>query len=188
MGLGWANRAQSYRGADPPPLHLPTGPYRIRHPEGSGHLVGSGHPTDWTRKHRPHLQPTREQVVSDTGSSPGQGMGRRRSSSGLDVGSESARGGQTESGAILLHGISFASWKKGWRSPRSTLSAYLAWSREKSWLGSTPSFKPALQGSWVRPGVVFFPCARHGFTCPGWGPVLAQAWGIPHRGHGAKGE
>lgn len=112
----------------------------------------------------------------------GQPQARRwkgdRSSSGLGVGSESARRGQRV-GVILLRGILFASWKKGWRSPRSTLCAYPARSRDKSWLGSTPSFNPALQGSWVRPGVVSFPCARHGSTCPVWGPALVQAWGIP---------
>lgn len=90
-------------------------------------------------------------------------------------------------GVTLLHGISFVSWEKVWRSPRSTLCAHPAWSGEKSWLGSTFSFNPALQGSWVRPGVLSFPCARHGSTCPGWGPVLAQVWDIPPRGRGAKG-
>lgn len=97
----WAGlmEPRATRGAEPPPLHLSTGPYRIRHPEGSGHLAGSGHPTDWTRlKHSPHLQLTREQVLGDTGSAPGEGMERGRSSSGLGVGSESARMGQTESG------------------------------------------------------------------------------------------
>lgn len=60
--------------------------------------------------------------------------------------------------------------------------------RRAGWDPHPPSFNPALQGSWVRPGVVSFPCARHRSTCPGWGPVLAQARGIPHHGPGANGE
>lgn len=77
---------------------------------------------------------------------------------------------------------------KGMEEHQEHTLCHPAWSREKSRLESTPSFSPALRGSWVRPGGVSFPCAKHGSTCPGWGPVLAQAWGIPHHGHGAHRE
>lgn len=130
----------------------------------------------------------RGQVLGDAGSTPGQEMERGqeqlRAWCGVGV---CMTGTDREWGYSSCMGFHLHPGKKGWRSPRSTLCAYPAWSREKSWLGSTPSFKPALQGSWVRPGVVSFPCARHGSTCSGWGPALAQAWGIPHHGHGTKG-
>lgn len=98
-GPGLGSIAQSHRGAEPPPLHLSSGSYRIKVPERSRHPEGSGHPEDWTcLKHSTHLQPTREQVLGDAVSAPGQEMKGGRSSSGLGVGSESARRGQTESG------------------------------------------------------------------------------------------
>ena len=148
-GPGLASIAQSYRVAEPPPLHPATSPCRIRAPCS----------LDPPRAQYP---PAAHPRAAEVGK--GQEQLRARCRAGVW-----AKGPAAEWGVCSLPGISFAHWKRGWGSHRSPLCAHPAQGGEKGWLGPAPSFSPAPRGSQVRPGAATFPCARHRSTLPGLG-------------------